>query len=236
LTGITFQERAVAFIDVLGFGRLVDDAVAVASSKATLESLVALLGAAIPVLNGQVRSSVPTSDIPKSLYVSDSLILSAPATASGSGYDGLSTVVMRTIQVSQLLLGAGFLVRGGIDVGPVWHSDTNVVGPAYQRAYRIEVARSDPGVQLSGAAAAHWGASRLSSSRMCIECDSCLIVNPLEESYFLNASTHGGIEDAYRQYDKTATDAIASFPSVAAKWQWLRRLLEVCAQHYGIIY
>lgn len=42
-------------------------------------------------------------------------------------YSGLEILVMRVIQVAQLLLDFGYLVRAAVTVGKVWHVETNIV-------------------------------------------------------------------------------------------------------------
>ncbi|MFB4203657.1 hypothetical protein KBTX_02668 [wastewater metagenome] len=114
---VTFEKRAVAFVDVLGFKALVNAADA-NNNRAPLAELITLLSEAIPSFDATVDKSVPVSQIPRHMYVSDCIILSAPITDPAyKHYNGLSIVVMRVIQLSHLLLRAGYLIRGGISVG-----------------------------------------------------------------------------------------------------------------------
>lgn len=225
---ISFDQRAVAFIDVLGFGGLVNASASTPSDLKKLDSLVELLSSAIPSLDRQVEPAVPVEAIPRHIYISDSIILSAPSLTIGtSKYDGLGSVVMRSIQIAQLLLGHGFLVRGGIDIGPAWHGESNIVGPAYQNAYFIECSRRDPGIALSAAATKAWQAGTLANSSMCLERDGAWIVNPLEEAYFPNAADHGGIEQTYRSFQKIAASKVGTAlnDKARAKWQWFQGFL-----------
>lgn len=146
---IQFEDRAVAFIDVLGFKKVVDAADQERSKHTELEALVDLLESVVPKLDETVDRAVPNDLLPRHIYISDSIILSAPLTSSEiSSYRGLSILVMRVIQISHMLLSKGYLLRGGISVGPVWHTTQNIVGPAYQEAYRIETETLVPRVEL----------------------------------------------------------------------------------------
>ena len=108
-----FEDRAVAFIDILGFKALVDNAVENESAKNKLSDLVALLESAIPRLDSGVDSTVPKNLIPRHQYISDCIILSAPLTDSQhSWYNGVRIVVMRAIQLSHFFLNEGYLIRG----------------------------------------------------------------------------------------------------------------------------
>ncbi len=167
MKNITYEERAVAFIDVLGFGMLVDKSVHEFSVLEELQSLIDMLETSIPLLNNGVFSTVPARLIPKHTYVSDSIILSAPITDSEvKNYSGLDILIMRCIQLSHRFLGAGYLLRGGIAVGNVWHSDGNIVGPAYQEAYRLEAAGENPCIVLSESAK-NVGSRGLGVGRAC---------------------------------------------------------------------
>jgi hypothetical protein len=131
---IIFEERAVAFIDILGFKSLLNNACHSQQTLTLLENLVNLLDLAIPNLNGSVSPNVPLNLIPQHIYISDCIILSAPLTSCDMpSYCGLSAIVMRAIQLSHCILQAGYLVSGGISVGRVWHKNSNILGPAYQR-------------------------------------------------------------------------------------------------------
>lgn len=116
-----------------------------------------MLESAIPKLDGTEDHAVPRELSPKHLDISDSISLSAPLTSGQMpSYRGLAILVMRVIQISHILLSKGYLLRGGISVGPVWHTDSNIVGPAYQEAYQIETKTLVPRVELSRSAKYHW--------------------------------------------------------------------------------
>lgn len=225
---IQFEQRAVAFVDVLGFGKLVESSSATPTALATLEALVETLSSAVLYLDGTVAKNVPSELIPRHLYVSDSLILSAPLQVpSHPTYDGLSVVVMRCIQVTQLLLGRGFIVRGGIDVGDVWHSDANIIGTAYQSAYAIEHSRCDPGIELSDAAVTRWNAGAMQGSSMCSVYGESTIVNAFNEFYVESAATHGGIDDSWNRWAEIIAGQVAALPApAAAKWTTFRAQLD----------
>ncbi|WP_228014179.1 hypothetical protein, partial [Vibrio sp. OPT46] len=56
-----------------------------------LRDLIGTLENALPNLNSKVNSDVPTELIPKHIYISDSIILSAPLSSEKmKGYCGLS--------------------------------------------------------------------------------------------------------------------------------------------------
>jgi len=219
-----FEERAVAFIDVLGFKALVNEAASNPATLAQLTELVELLSAAVPNLNSTVDQSIPRNMIPKHIYISDCIILSAPLKdETRPSYDGLQILVMRAIQISHFFLKAGYLVRGGISVGKAWHTDSNVVGPAYQEAYCLEGKEINPIVVLSDSAAALWQGG----SRMCLTHQGKTFVNGLFDYYIPGNSNHGVIEQTYASYtalaDKRLTENLPE--SAKSKWAWFSHFL-----------
>lgn len=222
---VNFEDRVVAFIDVLGFKALVKGAAQDGARLKQLSGLIDLLSSAVPTLNSGVSSSIAERLIPKHIYISDCIILSAPLKdAERQGYDGLSIVVMRAIQLSHYFLNAGYLIRGGVSVGKVWHTNSNIVGPAYQEAYELESHGNEPIIVLSESAAKHWGGG----SRMCLQSDEKVFVNGLFDYYMPNNTEHGEIERTYARYAELVEQRLAEgLPQSAhEKWSWFKTFLQ----------
>jgi hypothetical protein len=226
---ISFENRAVAFIDILGFKSIVDNASQKTAKLETLQELISLLKEAVPLLDQKVSDDVPKELIPKHIYISDSIILNAPISSEKMAhYCGLSVLVMRVIQLTQLLLSKGHLIRGGISTGDVWHGDSNIVGPAYQESYKIESETSAPRVELSESAKKLWEhqtEKRLSD--MCLNYRGCLMVNGLNSYYILN-DYDGVIENTFKTYIDTINCNIKNIHNESAryKWWWFKEFLE----------
>ncbi len=221
---VKFEDRAVAFIDVLGFKDLVADAAEKEECLAQLSGLVDLLSSAVPTFDATVDKSVAPHLIPKHIYISDCIILSAPLTdADRKGYDGLSIVVMRIIQLSHYFLRAGYLIRGGVSVGKVWHTASNIVGPAYQEAFMLEQTAKDPIALLSKAAAKRWNGG----SRMCLQHNDKVFVNGIFDYYIPDSKQPGVIEQTYASYAALADQRLREdLPeSAKEKWTWFREFL-----------
>lgn len=85
MPNIVFEERAVAFIDVLEFKSVVESFDS--GDRTFLEELVETLRAGVPRLDGKVSPSIRRDLIQKHISISDSIILSAPLTSDKmSGY------------------------------------------------------------------------------------------------------------------------------------------------------
>jgi len=220
-----FEDRAVAFIDVLGFKALVNEAVENEAARQKLADLVALLESAIPRLDSGVDSAVPRPLIPRHQYISDCIILSAPLTdAARQWYNGVSIVIMRAIQLSHFLLSNGHLIRGGLSAGKLWHTETNIVGPAYQEAYLLESSGNEPRILVHPNALRHWDGG----SRICLQDRDISFVNSLFDYYIPNNTEYGVTEETYERYERFAADALASqLPQKAKdKWQWFQKFLQ----------
>jgi hypothetical protein len=226
---VTFEQQVVAFIDVLGFKSLVNKAAIDKKALAQLQELVDLLSSSVPTLNGKVDQNVPLHLVPKHISISDSIILSAPlGDKEYSWYDGLEIVVMRCIQLAHKFLNAGYLLRGGIEIGQVWHSGSNIVGPGYQEAYNLETKAEVPRILLGTNAKDHWDTHLRERNRMCLQRDNDLMVNGLHDYYIEGNSQLGVIQTTFDQYRTIIGEALASsLPAKEkAKWHWFSAYLE----------
>ena len=225
---IEFENRAVAFIDVLGFKSVVDVATKDKIKLDELKNLIGLLKSAVPNLDGTVDLSVPRVLIPKHIYISDSIILSAPLESDEMpNYRGLSILVMRVIQISHVLLSKGYLIRGGISVGDVWHTDSNIAGTAYQEAYQIETKTLVPRVELSQGAKELWNRTEGAANTMCLDYKSHFMVNVLHD-YYIQDTSLGAAERTFKGYSRVIQENLdADHPEcVKYKWWWFKQYLE----------
>lgn len=226
---INFEERAIAFVDVLGFSAMVNQATQDSRALFELENLVELLSSAVPDFDTAVNRTVPRHLIPTHTYISDSIILSAPLSDPSVGYyNGLEVVIMRCIQLTHHLLNSGYLIRGGLEVGKVWHGESNIVGPGYQDAYRLEADGNEPRVVLGSNATDLWEKQLKGRNRMCIQRDGALMVNGLHDFYIPEATDHGGIEARYDHYARIAIHTLnTQLPlKPREKWEWFMAYLQ----------
>lgn len=138
-----YQERAVFFLDILGFGEKVekaaDDSVLMKKISDSL-SLIASLpnaqnststGFLISLLKGK---SLPEADV-QVLTFSDSLVISV----SCEQPEAVATLLTVVQRVQYELLKVGLLSRGGGDIGSLTHKPNGIMfGPAFNSAYDLE--------------------------------------------------------------------------------------------------
>lgn len=124
-----YEERVVAFIDVLGFSDLV------AHSSGDIHSLCRLTSALDAFYNllweyeaDGIKSSFAFTQF------SDSIVVSALADSK----DSFEMVQQLLRGIILLAFDYGIFVRGGIAKGQLIHDETMLVGPAMVEAYRLE--------------------------------------------------------------------------------------------------
>ncbi len=129
---VEYEQRVVAFLDVLGWGS------AVSNSETDSELRRCLLNAAW-ALAAHVQNYVESDTVEhpsrdEYSQFSDSLVVSFPYEAPND----LLRLVRLVSEFQTTLLLSGFLLRGGVTVGSLFHSREIVFGPAMNRAYALE--------------------------------------------------------------------------------------------------
>lgn len=160
-----YEERAILFLDFLGFRNIVSKTV---NSKSEFNQLLTTLDHIVNyatleeespspmheeeidelaefkdeaykkhyndyIKNNSLESLVYSnpSDDRRVTTFSDSIIISYPINHM---YD----LLFETLSITGAILSSGYLVRGGITFGKLYHDERNVFGPAMNRAYDLE--------------------------------------------------------------------------------------------------
>jgi hypothetical protein len=234
-----FEERAVAFLDVLGFTQLINDAETLPHKQLELFGIITALDGHVKFDNQSVSVEVPDPVKPKYIFISDSIIFSSPL--KYGNYDGLGIVVAKTIQIAHKLMQMGYLLQGGIKVGSVWHKTSNIFGTGYIKAYLTQDALTHPQVILTDEAVAHWQNNLASKvGDLCYtDTDNKLNVDTLNP-YYLDAaltSIHGGTDNqflAYRNWITTRQADFAPGSSPRKKWDWAAGYFNDTLSKHGI--
>ena len=130
-----YAEKFVAFVDILGFSVLVCESVT-PNGKVTLKQLLEALEHPRPAGSDTIIIE-RIGDISKSghqmSYFSDSVAISTDPTEAG-----LFHLVNHVERIGLRLLKLGFLCRGAVTKGLLYHRDNVVVGPALVEAVALE--------------------------------------------------------------------------------------------------
>jgi hypothetical protein len=220
-----FEERAVAFLDILGFKPLIERAEASAVGFQELLDIKTVLDSHVRFDNATLSPDLPEQVRPRYIFISDSVIVSAPLR---HGYkniaDGLAIVVVKTIQIAQRMMELGHLIRGGISVGNAWHVNQNIFGSGYIDAYQTEQKAVQPRVVLSKRAVEIWREPGRWEHPLCIANDGTLIVDVLHTFYL--RETEAGIPyepwfQTFRAHVQVKMEAMPLGSPERSKWDWM---------------
>jgi len=131
---MNYEDRIVAFIDILGFKEYVSqslDALGAECNDKTIKILAALEGLH-DVLD--VDEQQKTTLSPTVTQFSDSVILSFPVNQESGVFDALLYILWAQMS----LVMHGFLSRGGVSRGLCLHTPKILFGPAINSAYELE--------------------------------------------------------------------------------------------------
>lgn len=129
---IEYQTRAVAFIDVLGWKNLVTDSLHDAKLRHRMHNAIGALGALARQYAGEEDSRTKSYD--RALQFSDNIAISIPYTRPSD----LARLARQIAEYQSVMALSGFLMRGGITVGPLYHEGSIVLGPALNDAVEFE--------------------------------------------------------------------------------------------------
>jgi hypothetical protein len=115
-----YEERVVAFMDILGWSDLI------VRSRET-PGLVRLLSFVSKMLHATTSAESTCT----CTHFSDTLVLSCPRGDTDTLLTWLSLVC-------EQLLFSGTYARGAIVIGEIWHREGSIFGPALIEAYRLE--------------------------------------------------------------------------------------------------
>ena len=123
----------VAYLDIMGFSRLVsaDD------NLAKYEKAIELLEY-FNIIKKALEESSNDSHIVKVTAFSDNIVISVPITGKYSEYlDYLCTAHLCTT-LCRFITNTGYVMRGGISKGDFYHTDSILFGKALVDAYEYE--------------------------------------------------------------------------------------------------
>ena len=153
---LQYKRRIVAFLDILGWSDAImakkeDEGQATQILGKTLAQLKGIT-THFNSLNGLMPNDMKWPGNPVMTQVSDSLIIS-----TDDDQHGKEVLQNALLVLTSNLIDFGFLLRGGVTRGDLFHGDSLVFGPALIDAYKLESAvASNPRVILSKELSAEW--------------------------------------------------------------------------------
>ena len=128
------EERIVAFIDILGFKNIVEESL---KSNEVAENLHNALDT---IYRLKAENDNPYNTYSQRNFgveistFSDCVVISYPITHKG----GLFEIIIDLIHLQLELALNNVLIRGGLSIGYIHHSEKMVYGPAMNKAYKLE--------------------------------------------------------------------------------------------------
>lgn len=125
-----YEERIVAFIDILGFENIIKSSI---TSQDKLENL----GSAITYIHDyfkEVKSTYPDPSILQLSQFSDSIVISISMKNSHE----MLAIFKHLKSIQSNLILKDILLRGGIVKGKLIHNDELLLGPGMINAYKLE--------------------------------------------------------------------------------------------------
>jgi hypothetical protein len=196
-TAIEYKDKFIAFIDILGFKQFVEqssqsDGMALAEILALLEvfgkpqerMLFDQYGPTICPFSRFVEKNLDF----RLTQISDCVIVSSEVSPAGV----INLLSHCTTVVTRFLL-KGVMCRGYVTRGPVYHTETQIVGTGYQAAYQGET-----GVTAFKKEADEHGTPFVEIDRSVVE--------------YVSSSTDDCVREMYRRMVKRDGDVSAIFP------------------------
>jgi hypothetical protein len=235
-----FEQRAVGFLDVLGFKELIDGVENDPTKFGRLVALRTVVNAHVRWDNDTLDVAVPQSIQPRHLFVSDSIIISSRL--EEGRYDGLAAVTVKSIEIAHKLFELGFLLRGAISVGPVLHEERNIFGSGYMKAYQTEMSVDQPRIVFAKEAQDHIKSARTKGSPIwdapvAGQYEGIDLVETLNPTYLRGTKMHGRIEGAFSQYRAHIhlnLEKLGLGLRSRSKWEWMAGFFNRAIEKFGV--
>ncbi|MBM6685428.1 hypothetical protein H9X90_05340 [Faecalicatena contorta] len=127
-----YEMRYIAFIDILGFKSKTCNAVSDSQEFLRIKEILEYTHK-LKQENDNNPYSLKTLGMEFSMF-SDSIVISYPAFGKGNGFDILINVAHICIE----MINQGYIFRGGITIGDLFHEDSVCFGPAMNMAVEME--------------------------------------------------------------------------------------------------
>lgn len=240
---ISFDQYAVAFLDILGFKEFMRKVELPGTDEfRAFCELQAIVRKQLTFISGDGRQQhlFPADVQLALLHISDSFVLSAPMKPGGRpGHSGLVAVAIKAIQLAHQLLKMGFLLRGGVAVGPVYRTTNNIFGTGYQDAFETEskLARM-PRVLLHKSAVAalesgvHSGFPLRLLSIFMKEVDDYILDTLNSHWSYISDNRDCDVSGIFNAYKIKIEKALLELPAgePREKWKWMAALFDAKCQ------
>ena len=129
-----YQDRVCCFIDILGFKEIINRTISndKKGSQKEIRSIIKALEMARSITSMDEPRFIPKSK--KVTQFSDSIVISFEATDK----EQVVSTLIEILLICMNFLMSGYLLRGGISIGKLIHTNKYLFGPAIIAAYELE--------------------------------------------------------------------------------------------------
>lgn len=127
----TYEIRSVAYLDILGFTKMIEDSVTCAD---VFDEIIRSVSEMKDIQDSKDDLAIDGGNVDISLF-SDNILISSP---EGAGPGAVANCAFAAMYLQMSLLTKGILVRGGMTTGQLFHDSNLLFGPALVRAHNIE--------------------------------------------------------------------------------------------------
>ena len=130
-----YEDRVLVYMDCLGFSDAIKNTIVNGvENEDETKKIASFFGDAEKMLGSQPSYPGDTSKAGRHAHhFSDSMVISYPKTA-----DGVFRIVVEVLFLALAALKKGFLLRGAIVCDKLYHTETQIFGPALVKAYQME--------------------------------------------------------------------------------------------------
>ncbi|WP_022821605.1 hypothetical protein [Hymenobacter norwichensis] len=246
-TTFRYETRVVAFIDILGFkNKLQESYTNQAAFNVIHDALTELQESFNDPMDGDSESGKKALRIDtQTIQVSDSLIISRLAEERG----GIRAMIFDCAYAIHTLIRHGFLCRGAITVGKMYHKGSLMFGEAFVRAYQTEAAEKLPIIKFDqdmyDLAKKHpsTGNEEHGEDEVLNLAESCKELSPgvYYLDYFTDYDIHFGSGEGYAsiQYDSLRNiivNGLSAGPSTSfySKYRWAADQFNLSADRFNL--
>jgi hypothetical protein len=231
----TYASRLVLFVDFLAFKEHIEQTQRDPSHVARMSRALSLLA--------EVGEREDGFKSKRATQFSDCLVVSYKVTERSAVFWLLDAIATQLV----ILAERGFLVRGAITVGEMFHSRKQVFGPALVEAYRLESQVADvPRVLVDASVfqVARQSRAPHHTEQEELKYADSFLANDADGNKFLDYVSWNAVVDAVGADDElypryldnlvrlTAAGLNHSIPKVAGKYVWLQRQLKMAIEKF----
>jgi hypothetical protein len=222
-----YEDRVVAFIDILGFRSHIE------KSEKDENEFAKIFLATHFMKSEETRKINNDNNYRKATSFSDNIVISYPL-------DYNMDIVIDIIELQILLTNHGFLLRGGIACGKLYHDESVVFGKAMIDAYELEsnIAKY-PRIVLSenyyDLLCNYKSNSNLMNTYLIKDIDGFHYLNFLHLNNKHNQNERQDIIASIVKMERQIDDTLANNKKadIRAKMYWLKNYINMCREKYG---